>query len=486
MTTGVNLLAIFAADISLMARPKHLLLLEDLKVEDLAAEGRSVARHEGMVVFVKQAVPGDVIDAQVVKRRKDFMEAVPVRFITCSGVRRDPFCRHFYECGGCNWQQLPYDVLSRFKQQQVHDALTRIGRIKNPLVLPILVPEQQLYYRNKLEFTFSANRWITPAEVRSGARITERRALGFHIPGRFDKVLDIDTCFLQPEPSNAIRNTVRELAIGMHLEFFDLIRHRGFLRNLIIRNNQKGEFMVIFSFFRDEPEQIMELLGETEKKFPQISSLLYVINPKPNDTISDLEIRLFSGKDYLEEEMEGLVYRISPKSFFQTNSPQACRLFGEVRKLADLTGGETVYDLYTGTGAIAVFLAKYCKKVIGIDYVPEAIADAEINARNNGMDNAFFLAGDIKGMLNPDLLEQYGAPDVMVADPPRTGMHPDVIRAIKDAGPSRIIYVSCNPATQARDLLRLSPEYRHVSSRPVDMFPFTHHVENISLLLKNP
>jgi 23S rRNA (uracil1939-C5)-methyltransferase len=465
-----------------MGRSKQKPLLEKLLITDIAAEGKAIARHEGIVVFVSQCIPGDVVDVQIMRKRKKFMEGYPVKFHTYSPNRKEPFCSHFGICGGCKWQHLPYPDQLKFKQQQVADALTRIGKVEVEAILPILSSENQQYYRNKLEFTFSHSRWLTNAEIQSGELHHERRALGFHIPGKFDKVLDIERCFLQPEPSNEIRNFVRRYALDHDLSFFDLVRQEGLLRNLIIRNNQAGDVMAVFSFFKDEAETIEKLLLEVSAKFPQITSLMYVINPKANDTLNDLTVRLYKGQDHLIEKMDDLEFRISPKSFFQTNTRQAGRLYSVARDFAQLTGKEIVYDLYTGTGTIALFLARGSRKVIGLEYVSEAVADACKNAELNSISNTMFLAGDIREMLDDTFTELYGRPDVIITDPPRTGMHADVLQAMLAAAPQRIVYVSCNPATQARDIQILSERYRVLKVQPVDMFPFTHHVENVALL----
>jgi 23S rRNA (uracil1939-C5)-methyltransferase len=465
-----------------MSRSKSQPILEKLVITDIAAEGKAIARFEGMVVFVSRCVPGDMVDVQIVRRRKRFMEGFPVRFHTLSPAREEPFCSHFGTCGGCKWQHLPYKDQLRFKQQQVADALERIGKVEASTILPILGSEQLKYYRNKLEFTFSHSRWLTQDEIQSGDPLTERRALGFHIPGKFDKVLDIDTCYLQPEPSNEIRNFVRHYALENDLPFFNLVRQEGLLRNLIIRNNLAGEVMAVFSFFRDDSPVIERLLSAVAERFPQIASLLYVINPKANDTLNDLEVRLFRGKDHLTENMEGLTFSISPKSFFQTNTRQAYNLYCIARDFAGLTGNETVYDLYSGTGTITLFMAHNCRKVVGLENVGDAVTDARKNAGQNDISNAVFLTGDIRELLNDELLKQHGRPDVIITDPPRTGMHADVIKAILAAAPERIVYVSCNPATQARDIQLLSEHYRVIKTQPVDMFPYTHHVENVALL----
>jgi 23S rRNA (uracil1939-C5)-methyltransferase len=465
-----------------MGRTKKKPLIEKLLIDNIAAEGKSIGHFEGMVVFVPNCVPGDMVDVQIIRKRKRFMEGYPVHFHAYSANRSEPFCQHFGLCGGCKWQHLPYEEQLKFKHQQVADTLERIGKVSVDQVLPIKASEKQLYYRNKLEFTFSRNRWLTNDEIQSGDLSIERRGLGFHIPGKFDKVLDIQTCYLQPEPSNLIRTFVREYALNNDLAFFDIVHQEGLLRNLIIRNNLAGEVMVIFSFFRNEHEVIAKLLETMALKFPQITSLMYVINPKANDTINDLDIVLFKGNDHLIEKLEGLFFRISPKSFFQTNTEQAHKLYSVALDFAELSGQEIVYDLYTGTGTIALFMAQKCLKIIGLEFVPEAIADARINAELNNIGNASFFAGDIRELLSESFIASNGHPDVIITDPPRTGMHPDVIQAIIAARPDRIVYVSCNPATQARDIALLSSHYHVLKSQPVDMFPFTHHVENVALL----
>jgi len=465
-----------------MGRSKHKPLLENLMITDIAAEGKAIARHEGIVVFVSNCVPGDIVDVQVIRKRKRYMEGYPVRVHVYSENRANPFCSHFGVCGGCKWQHLPYIEQLKYKQKQVTDDLARIGKVEADLINPILASESKTHYRNKLEFTFSNNRWLTTDEIESGNPVEERNALGFHIPGKFDKVLNIDTCYLQPEPSNQIRNFIRQYALENKLGFFDLTRQEGFLRNLIIRNTLAGEFMVVLSFFRDDPVEIGKLLNATASGFSQIRSLMYVINPKGNDTINDLDVIPFCGEDHLVEHMEGLQFRISPKSFFQTNARQAYQLYSVARDFAELTGSETVYDLYTGTGTIALFLASRCKKVVGIEYVPEAIEDAMLNAQQNGIDNAVFFAGDIRNLMKESFFSLHGYPDVVITDPPRTGMHEDVTNAIISARPRRIVYVSCNSATQARDIQLLSACYHVLRIQPVDMFPFTHHVENVALL----
>jgi 23S rRNA (uracil1939-C5)-methyltransferase len=466
-------------------KKKPYLVLENLHVVDIAAEGKAIAKHNDMVVFIPFAIPGDVVDAQVTSRRRSYMEARVVNFHQHSNDRIDPFCKHFGVCGGCKWQMLPYELQLQYKQKQVADNLTRIGKIELPGINPILGSEKTKYYRNKLEFTFSNKKWRTFEEINSGKDFEGNdNAVGFHIPKMFDKVLDIEECLLQDDISNQIRNEIRAYALEHELSFFDLKRQEGFLRTMIVRTASTGELMLIMVFFYEDSEKRQALLEHLSDKFPQIDSLLYVINSKANDTITDREVFTFKGKPHIFEKMEGLCFKIGPKSFYQTNSEQAYALYKTAREFARLTGGELVYDLYTGTGTIANFIAKDAGKVIGIEYVPEAIEDAKENASINGIENASFFAGDMKDILNSGFIETHGKPDVIITDPPRAGMHNDVIDAILVASPERIVYVSCNPATQARDLNLLDAAYKVTAVQPVDMFPHTHHVENVVLLEK--
>jgi 23S rRNA (uracil1939-C5)-methyltransferase len=458
------------------------IILEKVEITDLAAEGKAIARVDNMVLFVTGAIPGDIADVKVIRRKRNFMEGSIERLIQPSPDRIQPQCEHFGTCGGCTWQHLPYQKQLYYKEKQVRDNFFRIGKLNGDLIRPILPSENSYFYRNKLEYTFSHRRWLTREEINSEEKFDDVHGLGFHIPGKFDKVLDIKNCHLQPQPSNAIRLAIKEYSVGKGLEFFDIVNKTGFLRNVIIRNNLAGEFMVIVSFFYDEPSVREEMLYYLADRFPQIKALHYVINPKGNDTINDLEVHLFKGEDYLIERMEDLQFRISPKSFFQTNSQQAFHLYELTRKLAELKGTEIVYDLYTGTGTIALFLARQCSKVVAIEYVGEAIEDAKINASLNGISNARFFAGDMKDILTADFMEREGKPEVVILDPPRAGVHEDVLKRILDAGPKRIVYVSCNPATQARDLAILSNLYTLEFAQPVDMFPHTMHVENVALL----
>lgn len=456
--------------------------IESLEIVKYAAEGKALGYYEDKVVFVGNVVPGDVIEAQVSKKRKNYYEAFPIRFLTYSKDRIAPFCLHFGACGGCKWQHLPYEKQLGAKEQEVLDNLERIGKVEISEVLSIKGSAEQKRYRNKLEFTFSADRWRTKEEVESGEDFNAEPALGFHVPRFFDKVVDIDTCYLQPEPSNAIRNAIREYALERGLSFFHLRKQEGFLRTLIIRTASTGEVMVILSLFHEDKKEREALLDFLSEKFPEITSLNYVINEKKNDTITDQEIVCYKGLPYIEEEMEGLRFRIGPKSFYQTNSLQAYELYKVTRDFAELTGKEIVYDLYTGTGTIANFVAKDALQVVGVEYVPEAIEDAKLNSKQNGINNTLFYAGDMKDIFTGEFIAEHGQPDVVITDPPRSGMHQDVVETLLRILPKRIVYVSCNSATQARDLYLLKERYKVAKSQAVDMFPHTHHIENIVLL----
>lgn len=473
-----------------MARKKKPLpLLENITITDVAAEGKSLVRVDDMVVFVPFVVPGDVVDLQIKRKKKKHAEAVAVKFHSYSPDRVEPFCKHFGVCGGCKWQMLPYDKQIAYKQQQVVDNLTRLGKVELPEVSPILGSAKTQCYRNKLEFTFSNKRWLTEQEIKENVQYDVMDGLGFHISGAFDKVLDITECHLQDDINNALRNGIRQYAHEHGLSFYDIRQQVGLLRNIIVRTSSTGELMVILAcqvHEEEERQQMMDLLAYIDETFPQITSLLYVINNKKNDTIGDLDIETFSGKNHMFEEMEGLRFKIGPKSFYQTNSEQAYELYKVARNFAGLTGQELVYDLYTGTGTIANFVARQCREVIGIEYVPEAIEDAKVNAELNKLDNTKFYAGDMKDMLTTEFIAEHGRPDVIITDPPRAGMHQDVIDVLRFAAPIRIVYVSCNPATQARDLQLLDDMYRVTKVQPVDMFPHTHHVENVVLLEKRP
>ncbi len=463
---------------------KPLPILTNVTITDIAAEGKAIAKVNDMVVFVPFVVPGDVVDLQVTRKKSHFMEARPVHFHTYSDKRTEPVCEHYGICGGCKWQILPYSEQIRYKQKQVVDNLTRIGKIELPEVTPILGSKRTEFYRNKLEFTFSNKRWRTFEEIAEEKEFDTMNAVGFHIPGQFDKVLDINKCWLQNDISNEIRNEIRRYALAKNLTFFDLRSQEGFLRTMMIRTTSTGELMVIMVFFYEDKEAQDALLQHIAYKFPQITSLLYIINSKANDTITDQAVLVFKGAECIYEEMEGLKFKIGPKSFYQTNSEQAYELYKIVRNFAGLTGNELVYDLYTGTGTIANFVAHQARQVVGIEYVPEAIEDAVVNSKLNNIDNTLFYAGDMKDMLNAAFIEKHGKPDVIITDPPRAGMHEDVIDAMLFAAPERIVYVSCNPATQARDLSLLDAFYKVTAVQPVDMFPHTHHVENVALLEK--
>lgn len=471
-----------------MARKKkELPLLEKITITDVAAEGKALAKVNDLVVFVPYVVPGDVVDLQVKRKKHHYAEAVAVHFHEYSPVRAVPFCQHYGVCGGCKWQCLPYDEQIRYKQKQVTDNLTRIGKIELPEISPILGSAKTEFYRNKLEFTFSNKRWLTEEEVKQDVKYDQMNAVGFHIPGAFDKVLAIEKCWLQDDISNQIRNAIRDYAYEHDYSFFNLRTQEGMLRNLMIRTSSTGELMVLLQckiVEAAELDRMKELLAFVANRFPQITSLLYVVNNKCNDTINDLDVVVFKGNDHIFEEMEGLRFKIGPKSFYQTNSEQAYNLYKVARDFAGLTGNELVYDLYTGTGTIANFVSRQARKVIGIEYVPEAIEDAKVNSSINGIDNTLFYAGDMKDILTQDFINEHGRPDVIITDPPRAGMHNDVIDTILFAEPQRIVYVSCNPATQARDLQLLDAKYRVMAVQPVDMFPHTHHVENVVWLEK--
>ena len=471
-----------------MARKKKPLpLLEKITITDVAAEGKALAKVNDLVVFVPYVVPGDVVDLQVKRKKNKYAEAVAVKFHEYSPKRAVPFCQHYGVCGGCKWQCLSYEDQIKYKQKQVTDNLTRIGKVELPETSPILGSEKTEFYRNKLEFTFSDKRWLTEEEVKADVQYDQMNAVGFHLPGAFDKVLAIEKCWLQDDISNQIRNTIRDYAYEKGLAFYNIRNHEGLLRNLMIRTSSTGELMVLLQVrvsVDKDLEQTKELLAYVADKFPQITSLLYVVNNKQNDTINDLDVGVFKGNDHIFEEMEGLRFKVGPKSFYQTNSEQAYNLYKVARNFAQLTGNELVYDLYTGTGTIANFVSRQAKKVIGIEYVPEAIEDAKVNSAINGITNTLFYAGDMKDMLTQDFINEHGRPDVIITDPPRAGMHNDVIDVILFAEPKRIVYVSCNPATQARDLQLLDAKYTVIAVQPVDMFPHTHHVENVVLLEK--
>ena len=469
-----------------MARKKKTLpILEKVEITDCAAEGKALARVNDMVVFVPFCVPGDVVDLQVRKKKHSYCEAEVVKVHEYSKVRETAMCEHFGICGGCKWQILPYSEQLKMKQRQVYDQLTRIGKVALPEFRPILGSERTSHYRNKLEFGCSNRRWLTRDEVTTGAEITERDAIGFHITGAFDKIYPIEKCWLMDDLHNEIRNAIRDESHALGITYFDLRAQKGLLRDIMIRNSNSGEWMLLIQFHYDEEgdrEKARALLQRIADRFPQITSLMYVDNQKCNDTFGDLDIELFSGRDHIFEEMEGLRFKVGPKSFYQTNTDQAYHLYCVAREFAQLTGNELVYDLYTGTGTIANFVSRQCRQVIGIEYVPEAIEDAKVNSMINGIENTLFYAGDMKDILTDAFVQEHGRPDVIITDPPRAGMHGDVVQTILNAHPQRIVYVSCNPATQARDLQLLDADYRVAAVQPVDMFPHTPHVENVVLL----
>jgi 23S rRNA (uracil1939-C5)-methyltransferase len=467
-----------------VGKTKDQLLLERVRITDIGAEGNAIARVDNLVVFVPMLIPGDVADILIIKKRKKYLEGIPVKFHEYSKDRIKPLCLHFGVCGGCKWQHLPYNLQLKYKEKQVKDNLIRIGKIDLPEINPIIRSDDEYLYRNKLEYTFSNRRWLTHEEVRSGKEIKNENALGFHIPGLFDKVLNINQCHLQPEPTNLIRNSVKEYASSNCLSYFDIKEQTGFLRNIIVRNSLDNNVMVIVVFFYEDTVLRKGLLDFLHEKFPQIKSLMYVINSKRNDSLGDQEVILYKGEDHLVETMHGLKFRIGPKSFYQTNAKQALVLYGIVKDFAGLTGKEVVYDLYTGTGTIANYLAGSALKVIGMECVNEAVMDAEANSGLNSITNTLFFAGDIKDLLSHEFIASNGNPDVIITDPPRAGMHEDVVQSIISASPDRIVYVSCNPSTQSRDIQIMSERYTVSAVQPVDMFPQTHHVENVVLLTR--
>ncbi len=465
-----------------MRKKKQDIILEGVEIEAVAAEGKALAHVDGAVLFVQFAVPGDIVDVKVTKKKKNYMEGFILRIVRPSEHRLEPFCSHFGICGGCKWQPLPYKMQLEAKRQQVYDQLVRIGHLDVPEIQPIVASDRTTYYRNKLEFTFSQRRWIHDGEDPDSIPDDERCGLGFHVGRFFDKVLDIGHCWLQKEPSNEIRLFIKEYALKHGLPFFNIREHEGLLRNMIVRTTEAGEVMLIVVFYHEDEDARKGLLDAVSERFPQIVSLYYVINGKANDSIADQECILYRGDEAIYEHMEGLKFKIGPKSFYQTNTPQAYKLYCVAREFAALTGDEVVYDLYTGTGTIAQFVSGKASRVIGIEYVPEAIADAKINAAANGIDNCEFYAGDMKDILTDRFVEKHGRPDVIILDPPRAGIHPDVAEVILNAAPERMVYVSCNPASQARDLAVLCQKYDITAVRPVDMFPHTHHVENVVAL----
>jgi len=463
-------------------------IIPNLSIIDIAEEGKGVGKADELVIFVDKAVPGDVADVKIVKKKKNFAEAVIERLNKSSHLRVDPFCQHFGTCGGCKWQHMSYDAQLQFKHKNVEAALQRLAKVDTSFMEPILGSVENKYYRNKLEYTFSNKRWLNKDDISEGADLTgpnpdlEMNALGFHVPLRFDKILDVQHCYLQAEPSNTIRNSVRAYALKKGLSFYDLRNHEGNLRNLIIRTSSTGEVMVVVVFAYVTQVEADGLMDELKKGFPQITSLLYIINQKKNDTIFDQEVITYSGRDHIFEEMNGLKFKIGPKSFYQTNSDQAHELYKITREFAGFSGDELVYDLYTGAGTIANFVAGSVRQVVGIEYVPSAIEDAKFNSELNNIDNTIFYAGDMKDILTREFIAEHGKPDVVITDPPRAGMHADVVDRLLEMEAEKIVYVSCNAATQARDLALLKEKYEVVRIKPVDMFPHTQHVENVVLL----
>ncbi|MGB7395740.1 MAG: 23S rRNA (uracil(1939)-C(5))-methyltransferase RlmD [Pricia sp.] len=468
-----------------MRKKKRRQEFENVEVIDAGAKGKTIGKApDGRVIFLTNTVPGDVVDVQTTKKRKSYFEGVATRFHHLSEKRTEPECQHFGVCGGCKWQDMGYEHQLFYKQKEVENNLRRIGHLELPEVSPIIGSAKQYFYRNKMEFSFSDSRWLTLEEIQSDREIRDKHALGFHIPGMWDKILDIKKCHLQQDPSNAIRLEARNFAVDNNLSFFNPRNQHGLLRTLMIRTVSTGEIMVLVQFFEDDKAKRDLLLDHLHQKFPEITSLLYVVNNKGNDTIYDQDVLCHAGRDHIFEEMEGLRFKINAKSFYQTNSDQAYELYKVTRDFANLNGDELVYDLYTGTGTIAQFVAKKAKKVIGIESVPEAIEDAKTNAENNGITNAEFYVGDMKTVFNSEFISTHGVPDVLITDPPREGMHKNVVQQILEISPEKIVYVSCNSATQARDLEMMKENYRVVKVQPVDMFPQTHHVENVVLLEK--
>ncbi len=467
-----------------MSKIKKNIFVENAPIVDISSEGKSVAKIDGMVIFVDGGVPGDIADVMITRKKNNYAEGHVVTIKKPSENRVEPVCQHFGHCGGCKWQNLDYPTQLSFKHKTVADALTRIGKLDIEHLEPIFGNKEAYYYRNKLEFSFSDKKWLTNEQVKSGEQIDNRNGLGFHIPKMFDKILDIKTCYLQEEPSNAIRNGIRDFANTHNLSFFGVREKTGLLRTLMIRTSSNGEIMVVIQFFENQPENSVLLLDYLKNTFPQITSLQYTINQKGNDTLQDLEIITYYGRDHIFEEMEGLKFKISARSFYQTNSPQAYELYKITRDFCGLTGNEVVYDLYTGTGTIANFVSRQAKKVVGVEYVEDAVNDAKENSSFNGITNTLFFAGDMKDILNESFIAEHGRPDVVITDPPRAGMHEDVVRVLLKAAPEKIVYVSCNPATQARDLAMMTDQYEIRRILPVDMFPQTAHVENVVLLVK--
>ncbi|MFK8279819.1 23S rRNA (uracil(1939)-C(5))-methyltransferase RlmD [Capnocytophaga canimorsus] len=468
-----------------MKKKNQKLVFENIEVIDAGAKGKSVAKApDGRVIFLSDAVPGDVVDVQTTKKRNAYYEGFVIKLHKSSERRTEPVCEHFGYCGGCKWQNMSYEHQLFYKQKEVENNLKRLGKIELPEIQPILGSEKIYFYRNKMEFSFSDTRWLTPEEIKDSESIDNRNGLGFHISGAWDKILDVKKCHLQADPSNAIRLAVKQFALKHEMPFYSPRNQSGFLRSMMIRTASTGEFMVVIQFFEENKTQRGLLLDFLSEKFPQITSLQYIINGKANDSIYDQEIICYKGRDYIYEEMEGLRFKINAKSFYQTNSEQAYELYKVARDFAQLTGNELVYDLYTGTGTIAQFVAKKARKVVGVEAVPEAIEDAKVNAQNNNITNVSFFVGDMKNVFNEAFIAENGVPDLIITDPPRDGMHKDVVQQILNIAPPKVVYVSCNSATQARDLALMDAMYKVTKVQPVDMFPQTHHVENVVLLEK--
>lgn len=458
--------------------------IEGLEIIDIAAEGKAIGKHNDMVVFVPMCTIGDIVNVQINNKRRRFMEGFVIDYVKKSPSRAEPFCSHYGDCGGCRWQHIAYEDQLKQKQKQVEDQLVRIGKIEIPEIIPILGSDKKTYYRNKLEFTFSPKRWATREELNNNDVVERNNALGFHVGGMFDKILDIESCYLQEDPSNEIRKEIKKFTTENNYSYYNMRTHEGLMRNLVIRTSSTGDTMLIVIFGYNDSENIEFLMKHIKNKFPKISSLMYIINEKLNDSYSDQEVILYSGNDYIMEAMDNLKFKVGPKSFYQTNSIQAYNLYKITRDFAKLTGNEVIYDLYTGTGTIANFIANNCKKVIGIEYVSDAIEDAKVNSEINNIKNTSFYAGDMKDVLNDKFIEENGTPDIIILDPPRAGIHEDVANTILRAAPNRIVYVSCNPATQARDIALMNDLYYVEKVQPVDMFPHTHHVENVVSLVK--
>ncbi|MFK8281708.1 23S rRNA (uracil(1939)-C(5))-methyltransferase RlmD [Capnocytophaga cynodegmi] len=468
-----------------MGKKNQKLVFENIEVIDAGAKGKSVAKApDGRVIFLSDAVPGDVVDVQTTKKRNAYYEGFVTKLHKSSERRTEPVCEHFGYCGGCKWQNMSYEHQLFYKQKEVENNLKRLGKIELPEIQPILGSEKIYFYRNKMEFSFSDTRWLTPEEIKDSESIDNRNGLGFHISGAWDKILDVKKCHLQADPSNAIRLAVKQFALKHEMPFYSPRNQSGFLRSMMIRTASTGELMVVIQFFEENKTQRELLLDFLSEKFPQITSLQYIINGKANDSIYDQEIICYKGRDYIYEEMEGLRFKINAKSFYQTNSEQAYELYKVARDFAQLTGNELVYDLYTGTGTIAQFVAKKARKVVGVEAVPEAIEDAKVNAQNNNITNVSFFVGDMKNVFNEAFIAENGVPDLIITDPPRDGMHKDVVQQILNIAPPKVVYVSCNSATQARDLALMDAMYKVTKVQPVDMFPQTHHVENVILLEK--